>query len=107
MLPDHYHVETEKARPKMEGWLVRYGSAHIVGEGDPTPGLREMVPASQRDTVKVWHATKAGPGTTAGLNRPEAPHWLLAGPDGSILSEAANFQDGSGVRFTNPKLTLQ
>jgi D-lyxose ketol-isomerase len=107
MLPEHLHVETEKARPKMEGWLVRHGHSIVVGEGEPTEGLPEMVPESQRASIQAWHATHVKPGSVSGLNRPNAPHWQLAGPDGAIVTEAANFHDGAAIRFTNPKLTLE
>ena len=34
MLPEHWHVEDEKNPAKREGWLVRWGSSHIVGIDD-------------------------------------------------------------------------
>ncbi len=106
MLPEHYHVQTEQARPKFEGWLVRHGMANIVGEGEESPGLREKVPDSQRESIQAWHAAAVEPGGVAGLNRANAPHWQLAGPEGAILTEAGTYHDGASVRFTNPNLTL-
>jgi len=106
MLPEHYHLETPEARPKMEGWLLRHGFAYIVGEGEPTPGLKEKVPQSQRESCTVWHALAAEPGDVAQLNRPTARHWQLAGPEGAILSEAANYHDGEGVRHSNKNLVF-
>jgi len=48
----------------------------------------------------------AQPGDHVELNRPTARHWQYAGPEGAILSEAANFHDGEGVRHTNPNIVL-
>ncbi len=106
MLPEHYHLETEKARAKMEAWVIRNGTSVVGGEGEPTPGLREKLPASQLDHVTVWHAVTAGPGDKAELNRATACHWQLAGPQGAILSEVANFHDNDAVRHTNPNLVF-
>ncbi|HJM62147.1 MAG: hypothetical protein GY872_05370 [Roseibacillus sp.] len=106
MLPEHYHLKTPIARPKMEGWMVRNGFAYIVGEGEPTPGLREKMPESQRKSCTVWHAVAANPGEVAQLNRPTARHWQLAGPEGAIVSEAANYHDGEGVRHSNPEVVF-
>ncbi|MCP3920230.1 MAG: hypothetical protein GY711_32285 [bacterium] len=106
MLPEHYHLETETARAKMEAWIVRKGTSLIGGEGEPTPDLKEKLPASQHDHVTVWHAVTAGPGDKAELNRATARHWQLAGPQGAIVSEVANFHDNDGVRHTNPNLVF-
>jgi D-lyxose ketol-isomerase len=106
MLPEHFHLETPKARPKMEAWIVRNGSALIVGEGEETPGLKAKIPASQRDQVTTLHAVDAKAGDKAELNRPTARHCQLAGPDGAIVTEVANFPDNDGVRHTNPKIVF-
>ena len=104
MLPEHYHLKSEKSVEKMEGWLVRYGSVTIVGEGDPTPGLKERQPASQRGTSTVFKGVEAKPGDFVKLNRITARHSQLAGPEGVIETEVANFHDNDAVRHTNPKL---
>ncbi len=106
MLPEHYHLETGKARPKLESWIVRNGQAQIVGEGEPTPGLEEAIPASQRDHVTVLHAVLANPGDKVDLNRTTARHWMMAGSQGVIVSETANFHDNDGVRHTNPNIVF-
>jgi D-lyxose ketol-isomerase len=104
MLPEHYHLKTEKSVEKMEGWLVRHGSATIIGEGDETPGLKERLPESQRATATVLHGVLAKPGDFIKLNRITARHGQLAGPEGVIETEVANFHDNDAVRHTNPKL---
>jgi D-lyxose ketol-isomerase len=106
MLPEHYHLATDKAVPKMEGWLVRNGLSYIIGEGDPTPGIKEMMPESQRASATVFHAEKTGPGGYVQLNRPTARHSQIGGPEGAVITEVANYHDNDGVRHTNPKLVF-
>ena len=43
MLPEHWHLMAKDNPAKLEGWLVRYGLSHIVGEGKPN--LTVKVPA--------------------------------------------------------------
>ncbi|MCL1920952.1 MAG: hypothetical protein FWG50_07720 [Kiritimatiellaeota bacterium] len=104
MLPEHYHLKTAKSVEKMEGWLVRHGSATIIGEGDPTPGLKERLPVSQRPSGTVFKGVEAKPGDFVKLNRITARHAQLAGPEGVIETEVANFHDNDAVRHTNAKL---
>jgi len=99
MLPEHWHLATDKNPVKLEGWLVRYGWAHIVGEGEPNLGPDVVVPACHDGgKVTVKHETVCKPGQMACLNRAEAHHWQLAGPEGAIITEVANVHDGAGVR---------
>jgi len=104
MLPEHYHLKTAKSVEKMEGWLVRHGTVTIIGEGEPTPGLRERLPASQRGTATVLRGVEAKPGDFVKLSRITSRHGQLAGPEGVIETEVANFHDNDAVRHTNPKL---
>jgi D-lyxose ketol-isomerase len=104
MLPEHYHLKSAKSVEKMEGWLVRHGSVTIVGEGEPTPGLKERQPKSQSASSTVFNGVEATPGTFIKLNRVTARHSQLAGPEGAIETEVANFHDNSAVRHTNEKL---
>jgi D-lyxose ketol-isomerase len=104
MLPEHYHLKSAKSVEKMEGWLVRHGSVTIVGEGEPTPGLKERQPKSQSPSSTVFNGVEATPGTFIKLNRVTARHSQLAGPEGAIETEVANFHDNSAVRHTNEKL---
>jgi D-lyxose ketol-isomerase len=104
MLPEHYHLKSAKSVEKMEGWLVRHGSVTIVGEGEPTPGLKERQPKSQSSSSTVFNGVEATPGTFIKLNRVTARHSQLAGPEGAIETEVANFHDNSAVRHTNEKL---
>ena len=68
--------------------------------------IREKIPESQKDAVTVCHAAATKPGGFVKLNRAEARHWQLAGPEGAIITEVANFHDNDGVRHTNEKIVF-
>lgn len=97
MLPEHWHVAAKGNLSKLEGWLVRHGLSHIVGEGDPN--LTVKVPAIHSDgKVTVQHEVAAKPGEFVPLNRDGAHHWQMAGPEGAIITEVANVHTDAGVR---------
>ncbi|MDR6241610.1 hypothetical protein [Aureibacter tunicatorum] len=101
MIIEHKHVET-KFPAKMETWHVRHGSIYCFGEEGETANL-PSIPESQTDFVNVNKAIKVERGQMNTLNRPEAPHFMMAGPEGAIVSEYANFHDNDGLIFTNDK----
>mgnify|MGYP005657552627 CR=1 FL=1 len=108
MLPEHWHLAGEKNPVKMEGWLIRYGQSHVVGEGEPNLGKDVVVPACHNGgKVTVEHEVVAGPGDFVPLNRKEAHHWQLAGPEGAILTEVANVHTDSAVRHLDAAINKQ
>jgi D-lyxose ketol-isomerase len=103
MLPEHWHLESAKNPAKREGWVVRSGVSHIVGEGAPNLGPDVVVPACHMNgTVTVKHEVVAGPGTFVPLARVFSHHWQLAGPEGAIVTEVANVHSNDGVRHLDP-----
>jgi D-lyxose ketol-isomerase len=107
MLPEHWHEATAKNPVKMEGWLVRHGLSHIVGEGQPNLSPDVVIPKCHMGgDATVKHEVAAGPGDFVALNRPTARHWQFAGPQGAIMSEVANVHDGDGVRHSDAKLVF-
>ena len=99
MLPEHWHLETAKNPAKREGWLVRNGLSHIVGEGVPNLSPDVTVPACHMNgTVTVRHEVVAGPGLFVPLSRVLSHHWQLAGPEGAIVTEVANVHSNEAVR---------
>ncbi len=105
MIPEHKHVKTAKAGPKMEGWQPRHGWIYTYGEGTPTPGVDERIPPSHRKDAVARTEQKLMPGETAELAGPEQWHWMQA-PEGAIVTEYATFHDGDGLRFTLPNVKL-
>jgi len=105
-IPEHKHVKTPDAPAKMEAWHVRYGQIHCFGEGPETKPLPVVLPASQEPFRTVKHAKLVLPGEVYALNRPEAFHFMIAGPEGAIVSEYATYHDGKALRFANPNAKM-
>lgn len=105
MLPEHWHEATDCNPAKMEGWLVRHGLAHVVGEGEPNMGSEFSIPdCHMNGTATVMHEVIATPGTFTGLKRIGEHHWQYAGPEGVIVTEVANVHDGNGLRWADPAI---
>jgi len=105
MLPEHWHLASGPNPAKTEGWLVRYGSAHIVGEGRPNLKSCVVVPqCHNHGQVTVRHEVFAKPGDFLQLNRVGAHHWQFAGPKGAIVTEVATLHSNQGVRHLEPKI---
>jgi len=109
MIPEHAHVPAEGKPAKHEYWQVRNGSIFNFGEGgskdDPLP---VALPKSQLDAnaITAFNCAelKAVPGLgkgEAGLNRLEAFHFMMGGPEGAIVVEYASYHSGEGLRFQN------
>ncbi len=106
MIPEHCHLETDKGPAKMESWQVRQGKIYTFGEGEPTADLLNKIPPSQRDVVKSKHCTPLELDELADLNRLTAWHFMVAGPEGALVTEYGTFHDMDGLRFSNPKAKL-
>lgn len=103
MLPEHWHLDGETNPAKREGWLIRHGLSHVVGEvgeSDLSPDI--VIPKCHMNgTATTNRETTCGPGDWAQLNRPTARHWQFAGPEGAILTEVANVHTDSAVRHSD------
>ena len=106
MIPEHCHVPTAKGAAKMESWQPRRGMIYTFGEGDPTPEFIDRIPRSQRDLVKSRCGKPLGIDEIGHLNRLEAFHFMVAGPEGALVTEYGTFHDMDGLRFSNPKAKL-
>lgn len=105
MLPEHWHLQGETNPAKLEGWLVRHGLSHIVGEGEPNLSADVVIPACHMNgTATVRHEVIARAGDFVPLNREGARHWQFAGPEGAILTEVANVHTDSAVRHSDPAI---
>jgi D-lyxose ketol-isomerase len=106
MIPEHKHVKTPDARPKMEAWQVRHGMIHTYGEGTPNAGDEARIPESHKECAKARCAAKVMPGEVTYLAGPEQWHFMLAGPEGAIVTEYASYHDGAALRFSHPKVSM-
>lgn len=106
MIPEHLHLATDKGAAKMESWQPRRGMIYTFGEGDATPEFLEKIPASQRNLVKSRRCKPLGIDELGHLNRLTAYHFMVAGPEGALVTEYGTFHDMDGLRFSNPKAKL-
>lgn len=106
MIPEHKHLATAKGGAKMESWQPRHGMIYTFGAGEPTPELVSKIPASQRDLVHSRHCKPLGIDEVGDLNELTAWHFMVAGPEGALVTEYGTFHDMDGLRFSNPKATL-
>ncbi|NQU21130.1 MAG: hypothetical protein HQ567_07590, partial [Candidatus Nealsonbacteria bacterium] len=105
MLPEHWHLAGEGNPPKREGWLVRWGSSHIVGIGEPNLSKDVVIPKCHMGgTATVEHEILATPGVFVPLAKVLTRHWQYAGPEGAIITEVANVHTNSAVRHSDPAL---
>ncbi|MBN2475955.1 MAG: hypothetical protein JXB62_15190 [Pirellulales bacterium] len=105
-IPEHKHVKTPDAVAKMEAWHVRHGLIYCFGEGPQTKPCPVKLPESQEKHRTVGNAKRVLPGEVNSLNRPEAFHFMIAGPEGAIVTEYATYHDGAGLVFANPNAKL-
>lgn len=107
MLPEHYHLETDNNPAKREGWLVRYGSSYIVGEGAHNLDPKVIIPICHMNgSATVNHGVWTDPGQFVELLRVTSRHWQYAGPEGAIVNEVANVHDNDGVRHSDTTLVF-
>ena len=106
MIAEHCHVATDKGAAKMESWQPRQGMIYTFGEGDPTPEFLDKIPPSQRNLVKSRHCQPLGIDEIGHLNRLTAWHFMVAGPEGALVTEYGTFHDMDGLQLSNPKAKL-
>ena len=104
MIPEHCHLGTEAAGPKMEAWQVRHGSVQIYATGEATPGVDERIPPLHREIAEARQERTLMPGEMGALNQAGAKHWMRGGSEGGIVTEYATYHDGDGLRFTHPDI---
>jgi len=106
MIPEHWHVATAEGGAKLEAWQVRYGWVYIYGEGEATAGVEQRIPPTHKKYAVARREKKLNPGEVGILGSAEEKHWMLAGPDGAIVTEYATYHDGNGLRFSHPEISF-
>ncbi len=107
MLPEHYHLKTDKNPAKNEGWVVRHGISYVYGEGEPAKPMKAVVPKCHMNgTVTVEHEVILNPGEFTPLVRVGSRHWQFGGPEGAIITEVATVHDDGGVRHSDTNLVF-
>jgi len=107
-IPEHKHLALpdKGVGAKMEAWHCRHGMIYCLGTGEETKPCPVKLPKSQEPYRTVKNVTKVMPGEVLELNEPEAFHFMIAGPEGAIVSEYATYHDGDALRFANPNAKL-
>ncbi|MGL4942040.1 MAG: hypothetical protein ACRC46_02475 [Thermoguttaceae bacterium] len=107
MIPEHFHVAAEDKPAKHEMWQVRHGSIHTMAQGGTLADLPKglVLPESQLkdNAITCFKAKACGVADQDILAQLEQPHFMIAGPQGAIVTEYASYHSGDGLRFTNPK----
>ena len=104
MIPEHAHVAT-KFPAKHESWMVEKGWAYNFSEiGEETPNA-PAIPATH-GPIKSKNFVIQQVGEVLPLKQLPTFHFLMAGPEGAIVSEWATYHDNAGLRFTNAKAAL-
>ena len=106
MIPEHQHVQWQDVAPKMEGWLVRHGSAWFGSEAEPSENAAEIIPPTHKDIAKARHIILKNPGECVKLGKAESWHWMKAGPEGAIVTEVATYHAMEALRFQHPDIKL-
>ena len=102
MITEHRHVATDHPA-KHESWMVNKGFVYNFSTGEETPNCPKL-PECQNGFITAKHFVKQNPGETLPLNGIGEPHFMMAGENGACVFEFANYHDGNGLRFTNPKV---
>ena len=116
-IPEHSHMPTKdkngKEIPaKMESWTVKYGYVYgfsEVGEKniDKFPEVKARLSHLQLPYLKSLHVEKwVADGRSHKLPKIGTWHFMMAGPEGAIVTEVATFHDNKGLRFSVPGTKL-
>lgn len=105
MIVEHAHVNCKSCPAKRESWLVRHGSIYSFSVQAEAKGFAgAVVPKSQQESMTCNSAILVPEGHLDTLNKAEAKHFMLAGPEGAIVTEFATFHDNEALRFSNPNV---
>lgn len=103
MIAEHGHNKSKQGPPKMESWHVRHGTIHTFGEGEPTIDLPCKLPEKQlkANAITARHCITYTEGQIGTLNRSTAKHFMIAGPEGAIVTEYGSPHFDDALEFTN------
>ncbi|MBF0197090.1 MAG: hypothetical protein HQL32_05245 [Planctomycetes bacterium] len=108
MIVEHSHVHTKQCPPKRESWLVRHGSVYSFSYQKEATGFPAgvQIPESQREIATVNSCKEIKTGELDTLSKACTKHFMMAGPEGAIVTEFATFHDNDGLRFTNKNVVF-
>lgn len=104
MIPEHAHVATDLPA-KHESWMVEKGWVYNFSEiGDET--LKTPAISTSHGPIKSKNYVIQKVGDVLRLKELGTYHFMMAGPEGAVVSEWACYHDNDGLRFTNPIAAL-
>ena len=108
MIVEHLHLPVPEGPAKMESWHVRHGMVYTFSDDKATKDLPIKLPESQLKAggITALHCTPLKQGEMGALNRLEARHFMIAGPEGAIVSEYASPHYGDALKFTNESVVF-
>lgn len=106
MLIEHAHFPYGGLPAKYEAWQCRAGRSYCFGEeGEDASKYPDVkVPESQKKFITVHKVcvADAKEGNIVRLNRKQAFHYQIAGPEGAVVTEYGVRHQNEGNRYTNP-----
>lgn len=105
MVPEHNHKATDATVAKIESWMVRNGYTYnFLDTGEVTEGAEELIPVSQRASshARDYFKQTVADGPMRIKGKVGDWHFTIAGPNGAIVHEYANYQDNAGMSISNP-----
>ena len=106
MIPEHRPMATPKGRPR---WIVAAAARNDlhVRRRRGRRRVHRKVPASQRAWSSRTNANRSAIDEVARSERPSAWHFMVAGPEGALVTEYGTFHDMDGLRYSNPKASYR
>jgi len=100
LFPEHWHPSVEEGAGKEETFRVLWGSVYVYGEGEPSAGAAQHIPAGKEAVFTARHEVllRAGDQRSIGLHE---RHWFVAGPDGTVAIEISSTVRDQYDRFTD------
>ncbi len=100
LFPQHWHPSVEEGAGKEETFRVLWGSVYVYGEGEPSAGAAQHIPAGKEAVFTARHEVllRAGDQRTIG---PHERHWFVAGPEGTVGIEISSTVRDKYDRFTD------
>lgn len=112
MIPQHAHVDAEGIHAKHEAWHVRHGDVWTFSLGGseadmfkyPPDVAEAMQSQINAKAIQCFKGKRLKLGEMNALVNLTEPHFMIAGPEGAIVSEYATYHSFEGLVFSNPSV---
>jgi len=106
MIAEQKNVASEMGAPKHATLLVRYGSIYSFSVENTLGFFPDgvQVPKSQEKFTKSNNCKLVHAGELFTIKKEDDWHFIMAGPDGAIVTEFSTFFDPQGRQYSNPNI---